>query len=209
MNQLPPPGWYPNPSGTGFRYWDGHNWGQVAPSPAPVIPPQGSVAPQRKRDNTAWILGGSFLALILVIFVGSSMAGRDKHSASSTTISTITPDVYIADTQSRLIDLSMRNGSEVTRSNTGTTELEIWRAPDDVRTEIERVRRLLPIGKPLNGVAWCKSDWNRNLNLMVWTWADSTEWITVSVGNDHTRGSLEPDSGSEVTITHTQSDEGC
>jgi len=23
---LPPPGWYPSPSGPGFRWWDGTNW---------------------------------------------------------------------------------------------------------------------------------------------------------------------------------------
>lgn len=27
----PPPGWYPDPAGQGQRYWDGIQWGPVAP----------------------------------------------------------------------------------------------------------------------------------------------------------------------------------
>jgi hypothetical protein len=30
----PPPGWYPDQSGKGQRYWDGKNWGPAAPAPA-------------------------------------------------------------------------------------------------------------------------------------------------------------------------------
>lgn len=36
--QAPPPGWYPDPSGT-TRYWDGQQWGPTAPA-SPQQPEQ-------------------------------------------------------------------------------------------------------------------------------------------------------------------------
>jgi len=40
-----PPGWYPDPSGTGRRYWDGQQWGaheSEAPPPPPRSPTSGA-----------------------------------------------------------------------------------------------------------------------------------------------------------------------
>ncbi|HRD10513.1 MAG TPA: hypothetical protein PLI79_01495 [Mycobacterium sp.] len=207
MNQLPPPGWHPNPSGAGgYRYWDGHNWGQEAPPPAQVAPPHIPVAPQPKNTNAVgWIIGGLGALLVVAVVVVAVSGGHHKSNISSTTSSTSTPDVYVPDTHSQLIDLTMPSGSMVTRATTDTNDIEIWKVTADVRTAIEQVRRQLPVGKPLNGLPWCRDDWNRKLNLMQWQWTNGTEWINVSVNEDH-----KSESGSEVSIMHTRSDnEAC
>src|SRR3954468_15823525 len=57
-SSMPPPGWYPNPSGEpGQRYWDGHNWTieNVPPKPPPgwYTNPSGEPG-QRYWDGHQW-----------------------------------------------------------------------------------------------------------------------------------------------------------
>jgi hypothetical protein len=39
--------WYPNPSGEGFRYWDGREWGEERPAASDAQRDPG-LGPQRK-----------------------------------------------------------------------------------------------------------------------------------------------------------------
>lgn len=57
-----PPGWYPDPTGKGQRYWDGRAW---AVAPAPVPPPGKS----KSGKIAAGIVAG-FVALIVIGSVG-------------------------------------------------------------------------------------------------------------------------------------------
>jgi len=45
----PPPGWYPDPTGPGLRWWDGYRWTEHAqaatPPAAPAAPPLAPGAP--------------------------------------------------------------------------------------------------------------------------------------------------------------------
>lgn len=207
MDQLPPPGWYPNPAGAGgYRYWDGHNWGQVAPQPAPVLPQQFPIPPPRKSGNTAWVLGGFFLFLIVVLIAGVSMDGRGKRSESSASSSETShaADFHL-DTQSRVINLSFPTGSSVQRGE----DNEVWRVPESVDYELASLKGTLPIGKPLNGIAWCESKTDAAHNRTEWIWANGTEWINVAVGNYYPPMSTVPGYGSEVMIARQRSSEGC
>jgi hypothetical protein len=59
MTTPPPPGWYPDPSGSaGRRYWDGDKWGPTEPSPS-TTPPGWYPDPivfggRRYWDGVAW-----------------------------------------------------------------------------------------------------------------------------------------------------------
>lgn len=73
MTMLPPPGWYPDPSGApGTRYWDGRQWslpgasavhGPGQPFAGPPAPP-----PTRNKNNALLILGvvGGVCAMLVV-----------------------------------------------------------------------------------------------------------------------------------------------
>lgn len=93
-----PPGWYPDPHGSGQRqYWDGQRWA----APTPVAPPGGQSwpgpaggyppAPQQNRGRTlAIVIVAVVVALGLTIgliaaYSGSSESAEDSssHSASS------------------------------------------------------------------------------------------------------------------------------
>ncbi len=91
MNQppeSPTPGWYPDPAGTGQqRYWDGTDWGPVAPPPSspppPVAPPV--VVVKKKRSLLSLIVLGG-----LVLLAGSCISsaldrdgGKDSSKSSS------------------------------------------------------------------------------------------------------------------------------
>lgn len=56
--QTPPPGWYVNTYGQ-QQWWDGHQWGQIAPQPYPVA------VVAAKESGTAYLLAillGGFAA---------------------------------------------------------------------------------------------------------------------------------------------------
>lgn len=54
MQQLPPPGWYPEPSSpTGQRWWDGTQWTEQVHPPAPPTPETPSPTPSAAEDPAA------------------------------------------------------------------------------------------------------------------------------------------------------------
>jgi YVTN family beta-propeller protein len=56
-SQLPPPGWYSDPSGGGGqRYWDGRAWGPAASSPTAPKQPPSPRKPKRRRLFAALIV---------------------------------------------------------------------------------------------------------------------------------------------------------
>lgn len=74
------PGWYPDPSGEGQRYWDGKAWGPPAPAPA---------APSSTRPK--WlipaVIGGLFLALVII----GNLGGHDDKPKPSAAGGSSTP----------------------------------------------------------------------------------------------------------------------
>lgn len=65
----PPPGWYPDPAGSGGRaYWNGSEWGQ---------PPK---SPTSKR---VWIIVGSIVGVFLLLVLIGSLAGGDKDKPTA------------------------------------------------------------------------------------------------------------------------------
>lgn len=81
------PGWYPDPAGgNGQRYWDGHDWGPVAPAtpPAPVVTVQ-------NRSRHGCLI--SLLAVFL-LFGGcatiAAIGGKSDHDSKTTSSSSST-----------------------------------------------------------------------------------------------------------------------
>jgi hypothetical protein len=69
MTTLPPPGWYPDPSGApGTRYWDGRRWAATA-------------APPPKKNNALLIVGvvGGVFALLIVGLLILGAIGSSLH----------------------------------------------------------------------------------------------------------------------------------
>src|SRR4051812_6423684 len=69
--QLPPPGWYPNPSGAGRRYWDGSQWTEhydqtPQPQPQPLVVAQPAQA--GTRPTVFWVAVGSIVAMAIGAF---------------------------------------------------------------------------------------------------------------------------------------------
>jgi hypothetical protein len=71
-DQHGPPGWYPEPSGDGQRYWDGNAWGP--PSPKPAAP--------RKISRKLWI-GVAVVFGIFLIAAISNSGGSSTNTAST------------------------------------------------------------------------------------------------------------------------------
>lgn len=77
MTQPPPaPGWYPDPSGQGQRYWDGSTWGPAAPTDSP-----GSASGKKKR-RWIWVAGA---VVLLIIIVGALNGKNDKSGTTGST----------------------------------------------------------------------------------------------------------------------------
>jgi hypothetical protein len=82
MTQPPPPapGWYPDPSGAGSRYWDGKNSGPAAP------PPTAGGLPKKKQSVAKWVIVFAVMAVLMVI----GEAGLHTNNSSSTSTSSTT-----------------------------------------------------------------------------------------------------------------------
>ena len=83
MTQPPPPapGWYPDPSGAGSRYWDGRSWGSAAPSPVPLA------APPKKKPVPKWVIVFALIAVAMVIGEAGSHINNSSSTSSSTNTS--------------------------------------------------------------------------------------------------------------------------
>jgi hypothetical protein len=93
-DQTPAPGWYPAPHANNEqRYWDGTRW--LESTPASALPGAGTTshtiagpgapqhpseaAPARRSKKTAWIIGGSIAAGVLLIGgIGSALGAGTK-----------------------------------------------------------------------------------------------------------------------------------
>ncbi|MEO3757311.1 DUF2510 domain-containing protein [Mycobacterium sp. B14F4] len=70
----PPPGWYPDPAGTGGQaYWDGHQWGGAPPPKPPA-----------KGRRRLWIIVGSVVAVFLLLALIGNLTDGDKDKATGT-----------------------------------------------------------------------------------------------------------------------------
>jgi hypothetical protein len=66
----PAPGWYPDPSGAaGQRYWDGKNWGPVAPA-APAAKRRGGARPFLLLAIVGAVVGVLAFVLMNLFFAG-------------------------------------------------------------------------------------------------------------------------------------------
>jgi hypothetical protein len=85
MTQPPPPapGWHPDPSGTGSRYWDGRNWGPAAPPPAAA-----GGLPKKKQSVPTWVIVFAVIAVLGAI--GEAGSHSNNSSSTSTSSSTAT-----------------------------------------------------------------------------------------------------------------------
>ncbi len=82
MTQPPtqtPPGWYPDPSGAGQRWWDGNQWGQLAPQQPmqyaaphpgmqqPGMPPYGYGQPAPSNSGRGCLIAAAVAAVVAVV----------------------------------------------------------------------------------------------------------------------------------------------
>jgi hypothetical protein len=89
MTQPPPPapGWYPDPSGTGSRYWDGRGWGPAAP------PAAAGGLPKKKQLAPKWVIVFAGIAVLIVI---GKIGSHSNNSSSTSTSSSTTTSAAIA-----------------------------------------------------------------------------------------------------------------
>jgi hypothetical protein len=80
----PPPGWYPDPAGTGGQaYWNGHEWGSAPPPKPPT-----------KSRRRLWIIVGSVVAVFLLLALIGNLTDGDKDkptAAEGTQTTTASP----------------------------------------------------------------------------------------------------------------------
>src|SRR5271156_1699561 len=79
MTQPPPraPGWYPDPSGAGSRYWDGRNWGPAAP------PPAAGGLPKKKQSVPKWVIVVAVIAVLIAIGEAGSHSNNGWRTQQS------------------------------------------------------------------------------------------------------------------------------
>ena len=84
-----PPGWYPDQSGQ-QRWWDGTQWGQVAPSQVPAVvaqpyaAPTSSIEDEKGMATLAQILGivAGFIGPLIIYVMAKPEQRFVKHHAS-------------------------------------------------------------------------------------------------------------------------------
>ena len=89
-----PAGWYPDPSGSGQRWWDGRQWTGYATPLDP--PPYGTVAQARVAEGTPVHTPWIWLLLLIPVLAGLPVFGWDlesylMESASGSASATVTP----------------------------------------------------------------------------------------------------------------------
>lgn len=85
MTQTPrrAPGWYPDPSDAGSRYWDGRNWGPAAPPPA-----AGGLPKKKKQSAPKWVIIFAVMAVLIVIGEAGSHSNNSSSTSTSSSIAT-------------------------------------------------------------------------------------------------------------------------
>ena len=83
MTNQPPPGWFPDPDGSGWRYWDGAQW--TARSPAPPDVAAAQMQKPRGMSGRALLI---FLLFILAVLVGRQLIDRPNGTDASSSDST-------------------------------------------------------------------------------------------------------------------------
>jgi outer membrane biosynthesis protein TonB len=112
MTQPPPaPGWYPDPSGEGQRYWNGSTWGPAAPTNAPAAPPA------KKKRRWPWIVG----ALVALVIIVGTINGKNENSGTSASSSTSSQSTSA---QSAAPSQQPETSSSTSASPTVTYEIE-------------------------------------------------------------------------------------
>jgi Protein of unknown function (DUF2510) len=92
MTQPPtqtPPGWYPDPSGAGNRWWDGNQWGQLAPqqpmqyaTSQPGMPPYGSPPAPSSGGGKGCLIAAAVVVVIAI--AGFSFLAFGLNQAAKT-----------------------------------------------------------------------------------------------------------------------------
>ena len=89
--QMPPPGWYPDPSGgAGQKYWDGYAWHTAVPKrPGPEA--------VKVKMKTNWVPLGIIIGLVLAVVVAVGIIGGRKTNESRSSTSTTSSRAETAD----------------------------------------------------------------------------------------------------------------
>jgi hypothetical protein len=103
--QLPPPGWFPDPNGQGLRWWDGRAWTEHVSPPAGAAAPAGpgEFPPERRRFRL-WV-GAAMIAVAaalgaLALTMGDDGDEKDSGSPPSTGQPASSPPLVAAECES-------------------------------------------------------------------------------------------------------------
>lgn len=107
MSVMPPAGWYPDDQGE-TRWWDGANWGELAPWVAPSVPVGPPAPPKRTRRAWPWVtLGVVGVAMIAAALAGPAAKTKNTSASGSTsgvTAAAVSPVVPSSATSTTPID---------------------------------------------------------------------------------------------------------
>src|SRR5438309_2717426 len=89
------PGWYADPEGSGkWRWWDGRQWGAVAPTTGAATP----TAPKQGRSKASLAMAGAVVAALLALTgVAAAVNGvnaSSSHPLGSTTTSSVAAGIF-------------------------------------------------------------------------------------------------------------------
>jgi uncharacterized membrane protein YeaQ/YmgE (transglycosylase-associated protein family) len=84
--KMPPAGWYPDPDGSGQRYWDGQQWtDQIAPGAAAPAQAAGGRAKDPRNDGLA-TAGYIFAVLLPIVGVIFAIVLYNRNDARGTPV---------------------------------------------------------------------------------------------------------------------------